>query len=26
MAAVKGVEEDVLAAALGRNTARAFGY
>ncbi|GAA3789548.1 TatD family hydrolase [Streptomyces chiangmaiensis] len=26
MAAVKGVEEDVLAQALGRNTARAFGY
>ncbi|MGW9023650.1 TatD family hydrolase [Streptomyces sp. NPDC055722] len=26
MAAVKGVEEDVLATALGRNTARAFGY
>jgi TatD DNase family protein len=26
MAAVKGVEEDVLAAALWRNTARAFGY
>lgn len=26
MAAVRGIEEDVLAAALGSNTARAFGY